>query len=241
MSKTLTTAAVRALKPGRTRREVPDGGCSHLYLVIQPTGRKSWAMRARRPDRRQGKLRLGTVAVAEHHVAEPVIGGHLTLPSARAPPTAQFLTSWRRAWTCSPSIKKSAAAWRRSSTQLRPPRSRSWRETSSSGTSATARASAAGGSPRWHWGSTTTEREVTRGLPHDPTVIHGSLCDRWATRAVGDITKADIRGVVDEARSTGIPGRGTWTKGPSGSREREMAMALGGLFDWLLRHRAAID
>jgi integrase len=74
-----------------------------------------------------------------------------------------------------------------------------------------------------------------------PTIIPGSLCDRWATRTVGSITKADIRGVVDEARSTGIPGRGTRTKGPSDAREREMAGALRGLFDWLLRHREAID
>ena len=74
-----------------------------------------------------------------------------------------------------------------------------------------------------------------------PTVIPGSLCDRWASRTVGEITKTDIRGVVDEARSIGIPGRGVRTKGPSGPREREMAMALGGMFDWLLRHRDAID
>ena len=57
MNKTLTTAAVRALKPADDRREVPDAGCGGLYLVIEPTGKKSWAMRARRPDKRPGKLR----------------------------------------------------------------------------------------------------------------------------------------------------------------------------------------
>ena len=83
MNKTLTTATVRTLKPARDRREIPDAGCRGLYLVVEPTGRKSWAMRARRPDRRPGKLRLGTVDVAEGHVADPKVGGHLTLPSAR--------------------------------------------------------------------------------------------------------------------------------------------------------------
>ena len=41
-------------------------------------------MRHRRPDGRPGKLRLGTVDTAEGHVADPEIGGHLTLKSARA-------------------------------------------------------------------------------------------------------------------------------------------------------------
>jgi integrase len=47
MAKTLTTAAVEKLKPGKTRREVPDGGQHGLYLVIQPSGSRSWAARYR--------------------------------------------------------------------------------------------------------------------------------------------------------------------------------------------------
>jgi integrase len=58
---------------------------------------------------------------------------------------------------------------------------------------------------------------------------------------VGEITKADVRGVIDEARSKGIPGRAARTMGPSDAREREMSNALSGMFDWLLRHRGAID
>ena len=72
-------------------------------------------------------------------------------------------------------------------------------------------------------------------------MIPGSLCDRWATRVVNDIGKTDVRGVVDEARSIGIPGRGNRTEGPSDARERELAGALRGMFDWLLRDRDAID
>jgi integrase len=47
LAKTLTTAAVEKLKAGATRREVPDGGQDGLYLVIQPSGFKSWAARYR--------------------------------------------------------------------------------------------------------------------------------------------------------------------------------------------------
>jgi integrase len=47
MARKLTPIAVEKLKPGTTRREVRDGGCAHLYLVVQPSGHKSWAARFR--------------------------------------------------------------------------------------------------------------------------------------------------------------------------------------------------
>jgi hypothetical protein len=47
MAKVLTDVSVRNLKPGPKRREVPDGGCRGLRLVIQPSGAKSYALRYR--------------------------------------------------------------------------------------------------------------------------------------------------------------------------------------------------
>jgi len=47
MAKRLTDIAVRNLKPGPQRREIPDGGCRGLYVVLQPSGRKSFAVRYR--------------------------------------------------------------------------------------------------------------------------------------------------------------------------------------------------
>ena len=44
MAKVLTVVAVDKLTAGKARREVPDGGCVGLRLVIQPSGFKSWAM-----------------------------------------------------------------------------------------------------------------------------------------------------------------------------------------------------
>jgi integrase len=51
--KALTVAAIEKLKPGPTRREIPDGRISGLYLVVQPapSGRKSWAIRYRHNGR----------------------------------------------------------------------------------------------------------------------------------------------------------------------------------------------
>ena len=47
MAKALTQFAVKAAKPSRDRVEIPDGGCTGLYLVVQPSGVKSWALRYR--------------------------------------------------------------------------------------------------------------------------------------------------------------------------------------------------
>ncbi len=47
VSKTLTVKALDNIKPSSTRREVPDGGLPGLYLVVQPSGATSWAVRYR--------------------------------------------------------------------------------------------------------------------------------------------------------------------------------------------------
>jgi hypothetical protein len=49
MASKLTAATVLQAKAGQARREIPDGGCAGLYLVIQPNGAKSWAVRYRSP------------------------------------------------------------------------------------------------------------------------------------------------------------------------------------------------
>jgi integrase len=43
----LTTKFLENVKPAAVRREIPDSGCRGLYAVIQPTGRKTWAVRFR--------------------------------------------------------------------------------------------------------------------------------------------------------------------------------------------------
>jgi len=58
MAKELTAAAVEKLKPGQTRREIPDGRVGGLYFLIQPNGKRSWAMRFRFAGRSR-KFTLG--------------------------------------------------------------------------------------------------------------------------------------------------------------------------------------
>ena len=58
MAKILTQIGIDKLKPSNKRQEIPDGGVRGLYLVVQPTGIKSFALRYRHNDRPR-KLTLG--------------------------------------------------------------------------------------------------------------------------------------------------------------------------------------
>src|SRR5438034_4798078 len=57
MAKKLTAKAIENSKPGPQRREISDGG-SGLYLIVQPSGARSWALRYRY-NGRAAKLTLG--------------------------------------------------------------------------------------------------------------------------------------------------------------------------------------
>lgn len=51
-TKTLTVQTLDSLKPDPSkRREIPDQRCPGLYHLIQPTGKRSWALRYRRDGR----------------------------------------------------------------------------------------------------------------------------------------------------------------------------------------------
>jgi len=66
MAKVLTQAAIDAIWPGDKRREIPDGRTPGLYLIVQPSGARSWAYRYR-VDGRARKVTFGdypTIALA---------------------------------------------------------------------------------------------------------------------------------------------------------------------------------
>jgi integrase len=58
MARILTTKFIENLKPGATRREIPDGEVRGLYLQVFPSGKRSWCFRYRF-DGRTRKLTLG--------------------------------------------------------------------------------------------------------------------------------------------------------------------------------------
>lgn len=72
------------IKPGTKRRSIRDAGARSLFLIIEPSGRRSWMMRFRTPSGRIGKMVLGPVDLSGREPKdEPQIGAPLTLAAAR--------------------------------------------------------------------------------------------------------------------------------------------------------------
>jgi integrase len=77
MTKALTQAAIEKMKPTAARREIPDGLVAGLYLVQQPSGARSWAVRYRHAGK-PAKFTLGpwpavTIAKAREFGRDAII------------------------------------------------------------------------------------------------------------------------------------------------------------------------
>jgi integrase len=80
--KSLTPVSIRNLKPQKVRKEYPDGGCRGLYLVVQPSGVKTFAVRCR-VNGKPVKITLGKFVFDDPKGAKDLkIGDPLTLAKA---------------------------------------------------------------------------------------------------------------------------------------------------------------
>jgi integrase len=215
-TKTLTTVGIKAIRPGSKRREIKDGGASHLYLIVQRSGQKGFAMRFRRPDGKTAKLVLGPFDPSKEGTGEPVIGQPLTLAAARHL-AADIERERARGKDVIAERKKSkvqgtnnfAQAARDFIENHAKPKTRGWRGTS-----------------------------AMLGIdPDDDDIVKGGLADRWGERPIAEIDASDIYTITEEARARGIPGRGVKGDGPSENRARHLFSALSKMFSWLHRHR----
>jgi integrase len=227
----LTDAAIRRFKPyPNTRREISDAAAPGLHLVIQPdSGKKSWAMRFRRPDGRNAKLTLGPVETERKSVENPEVGGPLTLAEARL--IATRINHQRAAGTDVIAERKAAKQRRRLQIEddrdnvypvlLRryvdehaKPKTRLWR---------------------------TTARLLGLAYPmhgeDEPVTIRGGLADRWADRPVRLIQTHDVYSIVDETVRNGAPGLPRRSKARTEPLGRSMHAALSAFFRWLQQHR----
>ena len=88
----LTDLEIKKLAIPESRREIPDGRIAGLYLVLQPSGAKSWAVRYRAFGIPK-KLTLGSypavdLATARKRAQEAlgeVAGGKIPVPPRRPP------------------------------------------------------------------------------------------------------------------------------------------------------------
>jgi integrase len=239
MAKTLTAAAVARLKPDKNhRREIPDAGCKGLYLVIEPSGSRSWGYRYRRPGSgTSANLRLGRVDLSGQEPEEaPKIGDPLSLAAARtlaAEAERQRLRGRDPAQERQLEKQQARIVHAERESNLFPAAVRQFADEY-----VVARK---GRRPRnWRW------RARALGLlyPEDagePVMVPHGLCERWRDRPVTEITANDIYAVVDEARRHCLPGMGKLTAGLSDERARKMRDALGALFGFLLEHRKIVS
>lgn len=83
-AKALTIMSVKGTKATAARQEIPDGLLPGFYLVIQPSGTKSWALRYRHEGKPR-KMTIGPVIIDRTEPIDglPALGEAMTLPEAR--------------------------------------------------------------------------------------------------------------------------------------------------------------
>jgi integrase len=230
MATMLTTAAVAKLKAADKRREIPDAGAPGLRLVIHPTGTKTWIARFRRPNGKQGNLTLGPLDTSGREDHEPTLGHPLTLKGARI--LANELARQRDRDIDVVAVRQTERHRRRVSLL----------ESSANTFAAAVKdfidervVRKTGQKPRrWLEDARMLGLDFSNG---EPTVIKGSIADRWRDKPVTEIEADDIYVLVEEARRHGVPGMGKRRNASSDARGRHLADALSALFKWLLVHR----
>jgi integrase len=221
----LTAVSVAAARPHKARREIPDAKATGLFLVIQPSGSKSWAVRLRRPDGKTAKLTLGRVNLTDEETTDkPEHGGTLTLRQARLLATKidnerasgkdvvaerkedklrkRTAAADRAANTFAAAVREFFIDYQTRKWQARP---RNWRN------------DAATLGLRYRIGSDPATVE--------PETIKGGLAEAWADKPIADIDGYAVHTVIDEARKI------------NNTRARKLHSALSVLFTWLQRQR----
>jgi integrase len=224
MAKVLTAQAVAKMKPkGDLPREEPDAGCPGLYLIIYPSGKKSWALRFRRPDRRSAKLVLGAVNLVGDgkRDSDPVIGGHLTLSAAHRlaaalkhqiamgkDPAAIYQAEKQAiALSADDSFASAASDF---ITQHAKKKTRHWKEQA---------------------------RLLGLDANGDLEFIEKGLASRWRDRPLAEITDDDLFRLIEEVRHRGTPGLTRKKSEASEPRARIMYATLSKMFNWLVEKR----
>jgi integrase len=227
MAKPLTAIAVKSFKSGKVRRELPDGGCPGLYLVIQTSGQKSWALRFRRPNGKPAKLTLGPLDLSGKEApAQPAIGHPLTLASARALAAELGRQRVRGRDVVADHVAAKSRQKFEQETRARNTFAGAAREFIEQYAKKKTR--------RW--------QQQARLLGFSPTsdileILPGGLAHRWRDKPIVEVDGHDIHSLIDETRRHGVPGLERRTNEPSEARARVMLACLSKMFGWLAQHR----
>jgi integrase len=230
MTNGLTAAAVEKYRPSKKRREIPDHGCRGLYLIVQPSGAKSWAMRFRRPDGKPAKMTLGSVDQSGKEMPdEPVIGAPLTLAGARVVASAVH----RKRMLGRDVISDLAADRHRQKAESETAAANSFSMCVRDFIAEHAKPK----TRRWDDTARLLGLRYPKDGASDPEVIPNGLVARWGDRPAREIDGHDIWGIVDETRRRGAPGLPRRKDGLTEGHARSMFAALSSCFGWLQKNR----
>ena len=198
----LTQPTIGRYRAGPKRRRIRDEGARALFLIIEPSGHKSWQMRFRTPTGRIAKLTLGPFHDGQELEGNPVIGMPLTLSAAHqlsaeihrqrklgvdVAAEHKARKHRQRVEIEERSANSYAAAVKQFVEEYAKPKTRRWSETA----------------------------KVLGLQADDLEPTKNGLAQRWLEKPVRDIDGHDIWAVIDEARRVAIPGIAPRTPGLS--------------------------
>ena len=199
-AKRLTPAAISKVKGGDKRQEMPDAACPGLYFLVQPSGAKSWACRAR-VDGRLLKFTLGKYLAGDNMARA---GVELTKARAEA---AEMI---RQA--------KGGADPRQAKAEAEAAKKRAADEKAKESFEAIVRAfvkhqrttKKSNGTLRRQWRETARTLGLVTGEGDrddiDAFVAKpDGLVERWGNRHIGAITKKEISAALKETVAAGHP------------------------------------
>ncbi|MDH4981235.1 site-specific integrase [Hyphomicrobium sp. D-2] len=175
MAKILTAAAVEKLKPKPHRWEVPDARLPNLYLIIQPGGARSWAVRYRTGGRTR-KYTLGPYPRIELADARRLARDALQAVDEGRDPAQEKRIVRSEAGLAGdkrfPALAKEFVA------RYAKPRNRRWKESA---------------------------RLIGLRYDEDggASVIKGSVADKWSHRPVDQIKKREVVAALDTIADRG--------------------------------------
>jgi integrase len=221
----LTSATVEKYKASKhKRREIPDANSPGLYLIIQSSGTKSFALRFRNPHGRHKKLTLGPLDLSGRKIEDaPVIGQPLDLLAARR--LAAHVHTQRA------NGHDVVGNFHRAKLER------------AAGLSHVFDGAALNFVEQYlkrkvkRWQAAARLIGVAPDAEGQLHVIPKSLCDRWRDRPLSSITADDIHWVVSEAREKAVPGLRRNGHGPSESMAHQLSSVLRRMFRWLLEKR----
>jgi integrase len=226
----LTDAAILRLRPDKARRRIRDLGSQSLFLIIEPSGRKSWQMRFRRPAGKVGKMTLGPYHSGSEINEEPEIGMPQTLAAAR-----QLAAKVHRQRSLQRDVIADHRAERhRKRAEIEQLQKENFAASARRYIDEHARKKLRG------WRGIAKQFGLYYPLDGgggEPEIINGSLIERWTDRSMRDIDGHDVWSAMEEAKRIGVPGLGARGDGHSESRARHLRNALSALFAWGHRQR----